>query len=515
MAPRPALPTQATLVAPSWMAGGRPKEHLAAAALRPREIAGALDRWRVQTEESYHRRRPDLISVEHLAGPTVRDPRLERLLDAQRSALYDDGEGWGKHHAALKARQERAVRSHELIDAVNAWRAMTSCAPAEQLPGIATLVRDSLLAMTVTERPAEPVMTDAGVHLVRQASALVFRTKLCLLLLQAEHDPRLQAADLAAVSAALEAGDTPFAASADLFSGVLLGDAYLAPLLGALSPIIWAFCAPRSLGVVVYSLGQPLAGTTGDAAELLQTLPNQSSAHTIPVPTLPEPAGVSALDWWTRRTNDLFGAVTDPALATDTNGVYVASKQAHVLLSIEQLFRRVAAIQATHRDDHARRVLLFTVFDTLERLTGRKITDLASARYAHHTLDALSAEIPAEAATILLPAAQRAVAALDEVQRGFFLTRQLGKDNVDVPSKGGVRSLDLDRAAAEYLKVLRDATHGHGSNKGERVGITNALLAQHDGRIPHDLALLGYLYLLDLLQSTENLKYKIHRRGQV
>lgn len=61
-------------------------------------------------------------------------------------------------------------------------------------------------------------------------------------------------------------------------------------------------------------------------------------------------------------------------------------------------------------------------------------------------------------------------------------------------------------AAAHYLKVLRDATHGHGSNKDNAKGKTNSLLAQHNGRVPHEIAGLGFLYMLDVLARPDLLR---------
>jgi hypothetical protein len=40
---------------------------------------------------------------------------------------------------------------------------------------------------------------------------------------------------------------------------------------------------------------------------------------------------------------------------------------------------------------------------------------------------------------------------------------------------GQVRSLSVEEAAARYMKVLRDATHGHGSNKEHSRALTDAL----------------------------------------
>ena len=70
-------------------------------------------------------------------------------------------------------------------------------------------------------------------------------------------------------------GETVFSSSEGLYDGIYTLDAYLAPLFGSLVPAICAFSATRMLGVIVYSLGQPLAGSRGGAAELLHLLPSQ------------------------------------------------------------------------------------------------------------------------------------------------------------------------------------------------------------------------------------------------
>ncbi len=62
--------------------------------------------------------------------------------------------------------------------------------------------------------------------------------------------------------------------------------------------------------------------------------------------------------------------------------------------------------------------------------------------------------------------------------------------------------------------MLRNATHGHSSNKAGRVELTNTLLAHHDGTLPHNLALLGYLYLLDVLAHPDVLRKHLYRGGK-
>jgi len=353
------------------------------------------------------------------------------------------------------------------------------------------------------------------VHLVRRAPALVHRGKFTSMLLQAEHDPRARAGDTEHLRAAIRSGELAFNASTGLYDGILVGDAFLGPLLGALTPYIWAFAAHRALGAIVYSLGRPLSGTPGRPTELLHLLPSQGARDTTALPVIPPGAPAAALDWWTARLNAMFGVLTDPAIFTDRAGTYLPGKHLQALLTVEQLFRRVSSIQTVHRDANARRVLLFSVLDTLERLTGRAIHVLCSLRIARQRLEAVTDSVPSGAATILLPAATRAVDALRDTQDGLFLRRHLGSDDIEVPAPGeGTQMLDPDTAVAEYIKVLRNATHGHGSTKGGRGPLTTALLAHHSGNIPHDLALLGYLYLLDVLVHPQELAQHLHGGGK-
>ncbi len=117
---------------------------------------------------------------------------------------------------------------------------------------------------------------------------------------------------------------------------------------------------------------------------------------------------------------------------------------------------------------------------------------------------------------MLLPAAERAVTALRKVQDGFYLARQFGRDEIDVVNSGAATGkLNLEDAPSEYLEMLRNATHGFGSNNSRRVGLTNTLLAHHDGDVPHDIGFLGYLYLLDLMSQPEVLRGALYRGGRL
>jgi hypothetical protein len=99
---------------------------------------------------------------------------------------------------------------------------------------------------------------------------------------------------------------------------------------------------------------------------------------------------------------------------------------------------------------------------------------------------------------------------------GFHTRGHHGDATITVPrADGGIDTLDPDQAAARYVGVLRNATHGHGAKSPDAALIANALLAHHDGQLPHDLALVGYLYLLDVLSRPEDLALRLYRGGAV
>ena len=106
------------------------------------------------------------------------------------------------------------------------------------------------------------------------------------------------------------------------------------------------------------------------------------------------------------------------------------------------------------------------------------------------------------------------MAALAAVQDGFFLQRQMEAEVIEISTEGGrVKQLTSEQAAAHYIKLLRDATHGHGTNRADRIERVNVLLAHHSGDIPYDLPLLGYLYLLSVLTRPDMLRKRLAHNG--
>lgn len=507
-------PLTATIHAPSWLWGANPAGFFATAGLHARVQDASKGTWQVKPEERYRKVSPSLVEVHHLAGPRQSRPCIGRLAAFAGPRLR--GPVSDREKEALARHAERALATKDLVDSFSLFTLQTVLAEQVQLPEIAEHVYNELREFRFKDDSLIRVFPSAGVHVVRRRTELVHRLKMAGVLVRIEHDSQLAGGDLRGIQAALNAGELVFSSSEHLLNGATFLDVYLAPLLGAVSPAVWSLYAMREFGLVLYSLGQSIVGSKGDAAEMLQLVPVSGPLESVPTPRISAEASSEAFEWWGTRLNHFFGVLTDPAIFTDQTGAYVPVKHIQSVSSAEQLFGRVTSLQVSHRDVTARRVLFFSVLDTLERLTGRNIETHCSLHFAMKTLEGLKTAIPPAAAEILLPGAERAVAALRKVQDGFYLLRQSGMSEIEVIEAGViVDRLTPEKGVVEYIKMLRNATHGFGSNKTSRKSLTNTLLAHHNGDIPHDLPLLGYLYLLDVLAQPDMVRGALYRRGRL
>jgi len=491
------------MAVPPWLWGGNVAKFFELAGLHTTFVDTAEGIRDVQTIEHHRRTDPTLLSAQHLAGHGVARPTFARLTSWARDAISEGGTRSDYGPAIAKIR-ERAERTGAMIDAFNLCRLETATAPVGDLASTTEGWYDSLRTVPFDDEPDRHPFEHASVHVLLRDRKLIHRVKFLAVLLRIQHDPALAAGSVEHLQQAQNQGEHIFGAAGGLTEGIMLLDAYVGPLLGAMSPSIWGVAAFREFGVLIYAFGQPVTGTAGDPVELIQTLPLSGALKSYRVPSLTEGAAQDAVAWWGARLNQLFGIVTTPGVFTDASGVLDAVKQIQAIATVEQMFRRVGAIQAAWRDGNARLVLLFSVLDTVHTLTARPWAKHCDISFAEDTLKALRAAIPPAAAEILLPAAERAVDALREVQRGFYLLGN-GSGTITVETAKGPRSMNPDEAAAQYIQVIRDANHGHGSNSPKRAGLTDSLLAQHTGVLPHDLGLLGYLYLLEVMVNLDRL----------
>lgn len=503
-------PTRARISLPPWLWGGNPRRFLAEAAYHTRDAGDG--KFLVQTSESYFRNAPDLVRLRTIAGPASSKPRWSDLGQLVERVEFEAPEELAP---VLERRRLKAEAHGELLHVINHQHLLLYALAVEDLPLQSQYFVEFLKSVRFTEEPAHGPFPNAGVHLVEVDPALIQRLKTASVWLRIEHDELLERGDLAHIKELSTDAGHAFESSAGLYDGVVLFDAYLGPLLAAGTPGVWAISVARSFGSIIFDLGTLISGSDGDAAEMLQLISIQGADEVVEFPRLSADAGHEAMCWWVDGLNSLFGIASDLAVFTDAMGDYRPAKHLEAMLTLEQIFRRTTSLLVAHRDANARRTLLFSVLDSMEGVRGTNFLTMCNLKHAERTLNVLESVLPSPAAEILLPAARRAVSALREMQRGFFISRQLGTANLEFAlSPEESRSMSKEDAAARYLKVLRDATHGHGADKESARAVTDALLAHHNGNVPHDVGLLGYLYLLDVLAHPDRVRDRLFRNGR-
>lgn len=477
---------------PEWLGGNDPKGYLAAAGY---SLSSDRDGDYVQTCESYFELRPSLIWVRTIPTKGSR-PTWDELAALPTLAINEP-----PYFAGALARLESAAKSGALVDLVEFYQVALATSPSAELPALA----EQLFTQLAGRAPG----ASQGVYIVEPSKALRYRWGLPQLALRLEQSDDVSWAKLREI---LAGGERPFASSVGLNRGASLFDVYLGPMLGAASPALWSISFAGGEWQLLFTLGKFVAGTLNRSAELLQQLPIYGSSAPPRLPKITEGDGSHALQWWVEHLNLMFGVLTDMAVFSDEDGNYLPAKHLNAQLTIDQLFTRTTSLLAAHRDADAQRALMFNVLDSLQTVRGPELKKMFTHSHAVEKLESLRKKLPAQAAEVLLPGAQRAVEALKLLQDGFFIARQDGADEV-VLSGGPMK---FEAAAAEYLTVLRNATHSFGSNRRSRVASTEGLLAHHNGKVPPEISLLAYLYLLDLLANPEQLRSKLAaaaRRG--
>jgi len=105
----------------------------------------------------------------------------------------------------------------------------------------------------------------------------------------------------------------------------------------------------------------------------------------------------------------------------------------------EQYFRTVQSLSVHDRDPVARRTMMFDALDTFQGLAGTQFDILCTLRHARRVLEELQGALSTDVSAVLLPRAQRAVAALRELQDGFFLPSRVSGGNIRLPDRNSVR----------------------------------------------------------------------------
>ncbi|MBB5893175.1 hypothetical protein ACFFS4_33645 [Kutzneria kofuensis] len=510
------VPNFANVILPSWVWNSNPRGYFSEAAFVGSKASFDENGWTVFAKERVDPSFPPLVNAFDIAesGMVSRYEFLSALAGTETIEMSSATREVGERE--LEKKRLRAERVGDLVDTLSYWQLSVMLASRETLADVCRDIYGKLLEIPLEASPGEVAFPNASLHVISKNPALGYRLELIAFLLRARYDYDARKGDVSHLHEAIKNGELIFDSSRGLSDGIALFDVYVGPLVGALTPAVWSIVALRPSGVIFYSLGRLVRGFRSDPAELMHMLPVRGSVETVPFPVLGDGAARAAIQWWTERIGKLLSIISDPAVFTDRNGMYVATKHLHAALTVEQLFRRVTSIQVAHRDANARRVLFFSVLDTIDRLTGHDIEYTCSLANARRAYERVEGAIPSASAEILLPAARRAIDALEELQQGFFIARQAGSgDVVFKDDKGKNVRKSLDAATASYVKLLRDATHGHGAKFVNKKTQTNALLAHHNGSIPYDIVLLSYLYLLEFLVDLDKQRKRFFDGGRI
>ncbi|MFI7529694.1 hypothetical protein [Nocardia salmonicida] len=470
-------------------------------------------RWKVRTATPGGRYE-DLIFSRTLAGPTRKNPQFEV------TANVVDPLPAGQPEPAVKAVIARlrasAQASGKALDHLKVLQAELMVAPAARCGELAEQTFDNLGSWG---DPADQTrwFPQRSVHLVSQSEAVYRRIRLPSIVLRIDQDPGL-ASELAAGAARMPQTGAFASASAQSNSLGLAG-AYLGPLMGCLLPNVWAYSSRRPLSAFIFGLGRGLPGAVGEAQGLLPLLSlptgNSDAAERV---SISAGATEAAIDWWVLKLNQMFRYLTDPATYVDSKGLYAPHEQLHWMLTFDQVFQLTASIQAAGLNDTvSQRILAYTLLGSYaDRIFSRRVTHkkLYTLNFARNNFDLAKNSMSAAAGEVLLPMAQRALDALEEVQKGFFITSQTGAREVELQLPGRApKPLSLEQAAARLMVIHRNATHGYGGvvkpDNKEELEISERLLAHHDGNIPDDIALLPYLYLLASLSQPDVIEKRI------
>jgi hypothetical protein len=461
-----------------------------------------LIRWYVVADESGRRHRFELldklaespVTTSHLAGMAreLQDQLLERF----------------------KAPDDLAAVFHSI---------QVDMAMGQQ-HHVASLIKsayDNIGSRMPSNSTGEPAFPNRSVHVVTASEFLIRRVRLPGIIFRFDQDP-----DALDTLRAIQQGQTSqpeqyFASSSDWYLNVVGVSHYLGPLLGCLTPRFWGFHVYRTLAIILFSLGRDLSGLRSAPMELIQLLPISGARERPPIhgTSLAPTSCAEATDWWAMRLNQMFGYLSDPTTFADADGVYAPHDHHHWLLTFDQVFGLMTSLQGACRDFAAQRALMNNLLDIFaDRILDLDFVDkLCSLRYAKEKADEVRSKMPAKVAALLMPAADRAVAALEHVQDGFFIQRQRGDAEVRLRMPDGSwESRSPSKAAALLLKLHRNATHGFGQRKGKgaraKSELDASLLVHHHGQMPADIVLLPYLYLLDTLCNPERVRKHIARK---
>ena len=293
---------------------------------------------------------------------------------------------------------------------------------------------------------------------------------------------------------------------------------FLHPLLGAEMP--WAFGTSASRppnGIAVFLFGAVVPGRIpmlhDDIGEgLTSSLLTSGVVTRAPkTPSIGGDEALEALRWWVSGINRLMSVALDPTLFVDSDGWYQPAEHQGYLASIDRFFESViASLVQTGRDEYSRRLHLFETLDLLEGFSLGGYDKTLSLPHLLTQYEQLEADLPAEAAWILLPRCRAAVDAMEQVQHGFHTDRISDDQLITVDRNGDEIRISLANAASRLVRAVRNSGHAMRNELGKPA--TLALFSGHNGELDADLSDLGFFHLVRLVADASLLETPLMRR---
>ncbi|MDN3460807.1 hypothetical protein QMA15_30750 [Rhodococcus sp. APC 3903] len=490
------------VILPPQLSGGQVADLFTRMGLRA-DPSSAEDEWIVRDVARGPRSTDQLVWSDVLAKPGMSEDRFDEV-----NAIPQDQYMTGLDPARIDAEWERIGQYRtvpSLAPTFYATQVAMMSASDAQVGDAARKSHHNLAAMRLVDSE-ELVFPELSAYWIRLHPILYTRASFPALCLRLMHDSAL-VEDIRRGEVA-RASSTRFAANMELVAPGLLHGNYFGPLIACASPGVWAVHCPRMLNSMILSLGRVVPGLSQIPMDALQLLPGKPRSKTL-VEVKPESpvAWGEAIDWWAMRLNQLFDFLSNPVTFDDGVGNYEPYRHQNWLINTTQLFDRVTSSLRAASDEHAALLLTFSALDLVsEQFFGNDTGAVSDPAYAREALEDVRAGMPSRVAQVLLPAAERAVSALDNVSDGFF--HQTGF--VEYIYKEKAQKVTVEAAVSPLMRARRNAVHGFGGKKAEAKG-AHELLAQHNGNLPADLVYLPYLYLLKVLCDLDGLLRKIKR----
>ncbi len=473
---------------PGWVMGGIVGDIADFCGWRLRPVDETSHIWSVQTRESVHGEKPELLTLTRLAtsrnhqnaGIYSRLNRLRRLDHVLTDELAS--------HGRLVHESIAEVMGDHVSGLLASIRVLTQT--ARDVEDLREVVQESLSTGLL------PKLPNASVLLLEISEILPKRYQVVRALLPTEMYAKFRAE-----------GGRAFRAAKNLFDDTTIGlGSYLDVLMTSLAPDPWGMAVGRPGGAILYLFGQRIVGRPSVAADPIMLF-GASYGYS---PSVQHPKSISAdsfdkaTRWWVEQLEILFSIATEPANYAP-GGLYDPQLALEKILSLEQYFRACQSIAIGGVDQHGSRLIMFSALETLGGLSGRlKWDTITSAANARGVLAELANTLPPNIHDVLLPRARSAVRALERIQDGFFLPERLVDGGLRLPTNQGHEEVvPLDKAASLWLRVIRNSHHGFDQKQTLR---SRALLSSHDGDLPEHLPDLAWLYLLALMANPDYLR---------